>query len=62
MAERLVETLHERFKPEKYEDTYRDAILEVIERKAAGEPIEAPEEDEREDQDDLTAALEASLG
>jgi DNA end-binding protein Ku len=62
MAERLVETLHERFKPERYEDTYREAILDVIERKAAGKPIEAPEEDEPSDEgDDLAAALEASL-
>jgi DNA end-binding protein Ku len=62
MAERLVDTLHERFKPERYEDSYREAVLEVIERKAAGKPIEAPEEDEPEDEDDdLAAALEASL-
>jgi DNA end-binding protein Ku len=62
MAERLVEALHERFRPARFEDTYREAILDVIGRKAAGEPIEAPEEDEPEDEgDDLAAALEASL-
>jgi DNA end-binding protein Ku len=63
MAERLVETLHERFRPERYEDSYREAILDVVKRKAAGKPIEAPDEDEPEEEgDDLAAALEASLG
>jgi DNA end-binding protein Ku len=62
MAERLVETLQERFKPARYKDTYREAILDVIKRKAAGKPIEAPAEDEpAEEGDDLAAALEASL-
>ena len=62
MARRLIDTLHERFEPERYEDEYRQAVLEVVERKAKGEdltPAEAPEDDEP---DDLMAALEASLG
>jgi DNA end-binding protein Ku len=46
MAERLVETLHERFKPERYEDTYREAILDVVRRKAKGDPIEMAEDEE----------------
>lgn len=63
MAERLVETLHARFKPERYEDGYRQAVLDVIARKAAGEPVQAPAEDEPEGDDtNLLAALEASLG
>jgi DNA end-binding protein Ku len=62
MAERLVETLHERFKPDAYEDTYRDAILDVVKRKAKGEPIEQAEDEEPSGGgDDLAAALEASL-
>ena len=28
------------FRPERYEDEYREAVLELIERKAAGEEIE----------------------
>jgi len=62
MAERLVETLHERFKPDSYEDTYREAILEVVRRKASGKPIEMAEDEEPSGGgDDLAAALEASL-
>jgi DNA end-binding protein Ku len=62
MAERLVDTLHERFKPERYEDTYREAILDVVRRKAKGDPIEMAEDEEPSGGgDDLAAALEASL-
>ncbi len=62
MAERLVETLHERFKPDRYEDTYREAILDVVRRKASGKPIEMAEDEEPSGGgDDLAAALEASL-
>jgi DNA end-binding protein Ku len=61
MARKLLETLHERFRPERYEDEYRRAVLEMIERKARGEEIVAPQEPEPEEHDDLAAALEASL-
>jgi DNA end-binding protein Ku len=62
MARRLIDTLHERFDPERYEDEYRQAVLDVIERKANGEEIEPSDEPDEGDQDDLMAALEASLG
>ena len=39
MAAQLIDTLHEKFKPEKYEDEYRAAVLEVVKRKAKGEDI-----------------------
>jgi DNA end-binding protein Ku len=61
MAGRLVESLHEDFQPKRYKDEYRKAVLEVIEQKAAGKEITAPEEDEPDDSSDLMAALEASL-
>ena len=61
MAGRLVESLHEKFKPERYTDEYREAVLGVIEQKAAGKEITPPEEDEPDDSSDLMAALEASL-
>ncbi len=62
MAGRLVESLHRKFKPEDYEDTYREAVLELIERKAKGEDLTPPEPEPEEEPGDLTAALQASLG
>ena len=62
MAGKLVKSLAAKFEPESYEDTYREAVLKVIERKAKGEEIvEEPEETKQQDSDDLMAALEASL-
>jgi DNA end-binding protein Ku len=62
MASALVEGLHVEFKPEDYEDEYRDAVLDVVKAKAEGRNIEAPEPDDGEDADpDLLAALEASV-
>jgi DNA end-binding protein Ku len=62
MAAQLIESLHEKFKPEKYEDDYRQTVLDAIRKKAEGQDIEPPEEPEPEEHDDLLAALEASLG
>jgi DNA end-binding protein Ku len=61
MAEQLVDSLHEKFDPERYEDTYREAVLDLIDRKAKGKKIERAEFEEREETDDLSAALKASL-
>jgi DNA end-binding protein Ku len=62
MAGKLVKSLAAKFEPEKYEDTYREAVLAIIKRKAKGEEIvEEPEETRQQDSDDLMAALEASL-
>jgi DNA end-binding protein Ku len=62
MAGKLVKSLAAKFEPEKYEDTYREAVLAVIKRKAKGEEIVSePEETKQQDSDDLMAALEASL-
>ena len=46
MAKQLIESLAADFEPEAYRDEYRERVLELIERKAAGETItiEAPEE------------------
>jgi DNA end-binding protein Ku len=61
MARKLVESLHTDFDPSEYEDTYREAVLDLIKRKAKGEEIDLVAEEEPE-HDDLHAALEASLG
>jgi DNA end-binding protein Ku len=62
MAKQLIESLSGDFDPQAYSDQYRDRVLDMIERKAAGETIsvEAPEP-ERKDVPDLMAALEASI-
>ena len=61
MASALVDGLHTDFEPSEYEDAYREAVLEVIEAKAAGRNIEPPEPEPDEPGGDLLAALEASL-
>ena len=62
MAEQLIESLTEEFDPLKYEDTYREKVMELIEAKADGQEL-APVEDEGPSADviDLAAALEASV-
>ena len=62
MAGRLVDGLHTGFDPAGYEDSYREAVLELVKAKAAGKNIELPEPEEAEAADDLLAQLEASLG
>ena len=42
MAKSLVEMLTGDFEPEKYHDNYREALLELIERKAEGQEIKRP--------------------
>jgi DNA end-binding protein Ku len=61
MASALVDGLHVEFDPADYEDQYREAVLEVVERKAAGKNIEPREEPGDEPEGDLMAALEASV-
>jgi DNA end-binding protein Ku len=61
MAGKLVDTLHEKFKPEQFSDSYRERVLELIAAKARGEEPNIPDERPAEDQPDLAAALEASL-
>jgi DNA end-binding protein Ku len=62
MAEQLISTLSAEFEPEKYHDEYREQVLEMIERKAAGEEIAVqPQAEEPAAAPDLMAALEASL-
>jgi DNA end-binding protein Ku len=62
MADRLVDALAKDFKPSDYEDTYREAVLDLIKRKGKGEEIDLGAQEEPAHGDDLAAALEASLG
>ncbi len=63
VAKRLVESLAEPFEIDRYKDAYREAVLEMIERKAAGEEIVAEPTPAIEvtKAPDLMGALQASL-
>jgi DNA end-binding protein Ku len=62
MARQLVDSLTEEFDPGKFEDTYRFRVLDLIERKAAGEELVAPAAPAAEEKlVDLMAALEESV-
>lgn len=60
MAGKLVEMLQDDWAPEDHHDTYRDAVMEMIERKAKGQK---PKKARRKPEEggDLADALEASL-
>lgn len=62
MAQRLVDTLAADWRAAKHRDRYTADVMRLIRRKAKGEEIEPPEHAEPEAPDDLSAALEASLG
>lgn len=64
MAMALVEQLSEQFDPLKYTDDYRIALLDLINKKVAGESVDivtAPDNEGRSNVIDLLAALQASL-
>jgi DNA end-binding protein Ku len=62
MAQQLIDSLADDFKPERYKDDYRERVMEMIERKAVGQEIVVGEEEEEQAPVvDLMAALEASL-
>ncbi len=63
IANQLVESLAADFDPDKYHDTYREDVLALVERKAAGEHIAVQPDAEEEDAEvpDLMSALKASL-
>jgi DNA end-binding protein Ku len=63
MAKQLIQSLTSDFKPDTYRDEYREELLDLLERKAAGKDVvSAPsEEPEPTKAPDLMAALEESL-
>ncbi len=61
-AGQLIESLASPWKPEKYEDTYREQIEDLIKREAKGEELVVPERTKDEPKVlDLMAALETSI-
>jgi len=63
MAEQLIDSLSTEFEPSGYRDEYREQLLSLIERKAEGKEIVAPEAEEPKatKAPDLMAALEESI-
>jgi DNA end-binding protein Ku len=63
MAKQLIESLTSDFKPNSYRDEYREELLDLLERKAAGKDVvSAPTEEPKPTKaPDLMAALEESL-
>ena len=61
MARSLIDSLTEPWKPDAFTDAYREAMLEIVEKKLAGEPIEAPAEEAPARVVDLMEALKASV-
>lgn len=63
MARQLIASLADDFDADKFEDTYRNQVLGLIERKAAGdtEIVTPPEQMSEDKVVDLMAALEASV-
>jgi DNA end-binding protein Ku len=63
MAERLIDDMSMKWKPEDYHDTYRDDLLKLIEEKAAGKLKKAPKARAPREAEviDFAALLEKSL-
>jgi DNA end-binding protein Ku len=61
MAQKLTKGLAKKFIPSSYKDTWRKTVEDYAKKKAVGKEPELPEPEEREEPDDLLAALEASM-
>jgi DNA end-binding protein Ku len=61
MATQLIESFSGDWKPEKYEDTYTDALKEIVKRKRKGEAVHRVRELQEEETPDLLEALRMSL-
>lgn len=61
MAKQLIDQLVTPFQPEEYEDEYRRSILEMIQKKAAGEEVEEAPAAKPHKVVDLMEALQESL-
>lgn len=61
MAKMLIDHLTSPFQPEKYTDDYRQDLLELINKKIAGEEIKVVPQKQPANVVDLMAALQASL-
>ncbi len=61
MAEQLIDRFSGSFRPEKYKDTYTEALKKVVKAKQRGKEVEVAPEREEPEVPDLMEALRASL-
>jgi DNA end-binding protein Ku len=61
MAEDLIGAYTSDFEPERYKDTYRERLLDIVEQKRRGRTTKVPEPEAAPTAPDLLAALTASL-
>ena len=61
LAKSLVENLSAKFDPNKYDDTYRKELLQLLRAKAKGKELPEPEQEPEGDVVDLMAALRESV-
>jgi DNA end-binding protein Ku len=61
MAEQLIDNFAGDFEPEKYDDTYRDALCKIIRAKREGKEVHRAAEPEEAAPPDLLEALRASI-
>ena len=61
MAEQLIDRFSGRFRPDKYKDTYTNALKKIVRAKQRGKAVEVAPEREEPEVPDLMEALRASL-
>jgi DNA end-binding protein Ku len=61
MAKTLIENLAAKWEPEKYHDSYRTELLDLLQKKAEGEPLPEPKAEEGGEVVDLMEALRQSV-
>ena len=61
MATQLIDRFSGKWRPEKYEDSYRQRLLEVVKAKRKGKEVHVEPAEKQEEPEDLMAALRASL-
>jgi DNA end-binding protein Ku len=61
MAKTLIENLAAKWDPEKYHDRYRNELLDLLQKKAEGEPLPEPTQESEGEVVDLMEALRQSV-